>query len=411
MFKIYGGDTEFKQWELDKLVTNSCMRAGDEVVFRNSHGETYVVRAFAKDGSVYADVPNYLLRTAGNILVDLGQGNERHTECRTTFTVTAAAKPEDYKCDCNTPERYSSNGGDVDIDGLTIVRDANGKLSTAIGGYKEYTDDTTIFDTALFGGAIDISTEEEESEDGTVYHVGGYDWAPYIASENIEEGEEYSIIINGVKVYRGVARDGSDVDLGITVGNLFDVLQTGNIVPCIGFSQNDLSADLAIVSAEPYSGTLDIQIIKHPIAVHPISERFMPMLTGTTDELTPAQVRKAVLAGRPVAVSKQSNIFTNFFVDDQDGCIQSQVKCVLDSFSCDVSILVGDWRDSNSWRWCYGSIPIPSLDLNLIGKKLILPSTTSGSRKKFAITVDDSGVLTATEYNQGGGINANNERN
>lgn len=105
MFSIYGGATEFNQWELDKLVTNPCMKEGDDVVFRNSTGETYVVRAFAQNGEVMADVPNYILQTAGNILVDLVQNQDRHDDCRTTFAVKAADKPDGYECTCNTPDR------------------------------------------------------------------------------------------------------------------------------------------------------------------------------------------------------------------------------------------------------------------------------------------------------------------
>ena len=71
MFTIYGGKQEFMQWDLDQFVTNPCMQEGDEVVFYNSHGATYVVKAFVQNGEVLADVPNYLLQMDGNILVDL----------------------------------------------------------------------------------------------------------------------------------------------------------------------------------------------------------------------------------------------------------------------------------------------------------------------------------------------------
>lgn len=44
-----------------------------------------------------------------------------------------------------------------------------------------------------------------------------------------------------------------------------------------------------------------------------------------------------------------------------------------------------DW-DGNAWFAGY-----------VEGNAIILPSTTEGSTKRFRITVDDSGVLTATE--------------
>lgn len=105
MFTIYGGKTEFEQWDLDQLVSNPCMKEGNEVVFKNSHGETYVTKAFKRGGEVLADVPNYLLQKHGNILVTLEQGADRHTECETIITVRAKDKPEDYKCSGNIKER------------------------------------------------------------------------------------------------------------------------------------------------------------------------------------------------------------------------------------------------------------------------------------------------------------------
>lgn len=113
MFEIYGGGTELKQWELNKTVTNPCMKEGDDVIFRNAHGQTYVVKAFEEGGVIQADVPNYLLQKSGNILVDLEQGLEHHTECRTTFTVVAQDKPENYDCQCNVPDRPAKNVGGV----------------------------------------------------------------------------------------------------------------------------------------------------------------------------------------------------------------------------------------------------------------------------------------------------------
>lgn len=113
MFKIYGGATEFKQWELDQMVTNPCMKAGDEVVFRNASGETYVTKVFEQNGEVVADVPNYLLQKALNILVDLEQGADKHDDCRTTFSVVAQDKPDGYECKHNLPDRPVKTAGGV----------------------------------------------------------------------------------------------------------------------------------------------------------------------------------------------------------------------------------------------------------------------------------------------------------
>ncbi len=167
MFKIYGGATEFKQWELDQMVTNPCMKAGDEVVFRNASGETYVVKAFEQNGEVVADVPNYLLQDALNILVDLEQGADKHDDCRTTFVVVAQDKPEGYDCPCNLPDRPVKTAG-----GVSSWNDLTDKpFGTEIGMVE------VLGETAL-----------ETDEDGGFAAV---------VSTSVEVGKKYSVIWNG----------------------------------------------------------------------------------------------------------------------------------------------------------------------------------------------------------------------
>lgn len=135
MFTIYGGKTEFEQWDLDQLVSNPCMKEGNEVVFRNSHGETYVTKAFKQGGEILTDVPNYLLQKHGNILVTLEQGADRHTECETIITVTAKDKPEDYKCGGNVKERKQADAltaaNIASALGYTPLSSASGAVQTA----------------------------------------------------------------------------------------------------------------------------------------------------------------------------------------------------------------------------------------------------------------------------------------
>lgn len=112
MFQILGSESqEFNQWEQGKMVINPCMKAGDEVVFRNSSGATAVMIAREESGQVVCDVPNKLLQMCCNILVDLEQGKEQHSDCQTTFPVIYAQKPDGYKCvDNSVPDtRVSFN--------------------------------------------------------------------------------------------------------------------------------------------------------------------------------------------------------------------------------------------------------------------------------------------------------------
>lgn len=112
MFEIVGREEQvFEQWEQGAKVSNPCMKAGDEVVFRNASGATAVMIAREESGQVVCDVPNKLLQMCCNILVDLEQGMEQHSDCQTTFIVNPAQKPDGYKCvDNSVPDtRISFN--------------------------------------------------------------------------------------------------------------------------------------------------------------------------------------------------------------------------------------------------------------------------------------------------------------
>ena len=114
MFEIVGREEQkFNQWEQGVKLSNPCMKAGDEVVFRNSSGATYVMIA----GSAGVEVPNKLLQMTCNILVDLKQGSEQHDDCQTVFEVNPAEKPDDYVYVDNTirEEAQSSGGGSGDF--------------------------------------------------------------------------------------------------------------------------------------------------------------------------------------------------------------------------------------------------------------------------------------------------------
>ena len=109
MFSIYSGAEEFKQWDLDQLVVNDCMKEGDDVVFR-ACGKTYETTAYVQDGKVVADVPNFLLQKPCNIRVDLGWGLDCHLDCRTYINVAAQDKPDDYVCEYNIKSKGTSAG-------------------------------------------------------------------------------------------------------------------------------------------------------------------------------------------------------------------------------------------------------------------------------------------------------------
>ena len=94
MFTIYGGKTEFNQWDQGQRVTNPNMVVGDKVRFWNATGETHPMIAYLHEGVVVADVPNDLLQNACPIVVELcGK-----PECQGRFTVNFVSdkKPDGY---------------------------------------------------------------------------------------------------------------------------------------------------------------------------------------------------------------------------------------------------------------------------------------------------------------------------
>lgn len=255
MFNIYGGATEFKQWELDKFVTNPCMKEGDEVVFRNSHGETYVVKAFAQNGEILADVPNYLLRTADNILVDLGQGLERHTECRTTFTVVAQDKPEGYECKYNVPDRPE-------------------KISGGVSSWNDLTDKP-------FGETTTV--KEVLAECQPVYAGDGMYQAALASAPDVVVGEKYIVTYNGVD-YPCEAVDGSALNMpGLAamgdVGGATGGTSTGE--PFVVLVGSDGDGESGLIAA-PMDGstTLTISIRQEVTEVTTIDPKFLPSGIG-----------------------------------------------------------------------------------------------------------------------------------
>ena len=139
MFQILGSESqEFNQWEQGKKVINPCMKAGDEVVFRNASGATAVMIAREESGQVVCDVPNKLLQMCCNILVDLEQGKEQHSDCQTVFGVNPADKPDDYVYVDNTIRKEAQPSGSGGGAGKMVVN------ITSNEDYTEYYSDKTF---------------------------------------------------------------------------------------------------------------------------------------------------------------------------------------------------------------------------------------------------------------------------
>lgn len=258
MFQIVGKE-KFEQWDLDQLVTCDCLKEGDAVVF-SGYGKAYETTAFAQDGKVVADVPNFLLQKAGSFRVDLGWGLDAHMDCRTTFTVEAKEKPEDYVCTCNIKQRNSTAPGGSG-GGATSWDD----LGTA--GYRE--------DTVLYADDLEVD--------------GDMGMALVAAPFNLVPGKEYQVTFktnSGVSTaaYKCVAETiyGDGIETGVAIGNTS--VAGGTIESEAPFvivagseafkSQTGLSGMIMPLDGGTY---INYCIIDGPVAiVNPIPERYLP---------------------------------------------------------------------------------------------------------------------------------------
>lgn len=164
MFEIVGREKqEFNQWEQDVILTNPCMKAGDEVVFRNSSGATYVMIA----GASGVEVPNKILQMSCNILVDLEQGLEQHTDCQTVFKVNPGAKPDGYVCDDNSTHEAPGEKAVWDaVESIVAQIDESDLPTVYYGSGIPQTKDETIMTIRFVSKAVDVNAFCETKAQG-----------------------------------------------------------------------------------------------------------------------------------------------------------------------------------------------------------------------------------------------------
>lgn len=89
------------QWDQGQRLVIEGYPVGTAVHFatrRKSDTPALVVTAYEEEGKIYADIPNVLLQTAGDlhIYIYTENGNEAHTEARFILAVVPREKPDDY---------------------------------------------------------------------------------------------------------------------------------------------------------------------------------------------------------------------------------------------------------------------------------------------------------------------------
>lgn len=246
MFTIYGGKQEFMQWDLDQFVTNPCMKAGDEVVFR-AMGKAYETVAFVQDGVVCADVPNFLLQKPCDIQVDLGWGLDCHMDCRTTFTVVAKDRPADYVCPYNIKPRNNNGGG--------------------VSSWNDLTDKPFYEES----GIVEILPECQPTNREGTFDIT----VPF----SLVIGETYIVNWNGVE-YTGTAVDGSFIDAAgfpVLVNDGADLTSgEGGVFAIVAWGTTAENGVYGSVTVLDGTTELTISIKGEGTTIHPLDAKFLP---------------------------------------------------------------------------------------------------------------------------------------
>jgi len=399
MFAIYGGKQEFTQWDLDQLVTNPCMNEGDEVVFK-ALGKTYETTAFVMNGETVADVPNFLLQKPCEITVDLRWGLDVNLECRTVFNVAKRDKPADYCCDYNIKYRPEKNSG-----GVSSWNDLTDKPFGEETGMVEVLPETTVTGEAgyelIIPNIIDVT-------------VG----ATYIVTHN---GVDYEQVGQAIDV------DGISA---VGFGDLTNFGGTGNGEP---FTMIIFPADIApqmgvggmLVNADG-STSATISITTEGTVITPIEGKYLPKGTPWIEE---GEMVEIVNINSPFGTPKEPLVVGEVY------------KCTINSLSGETFEFEGEAKDGAGFApdW-YGNLamkvyigdkngacvawPGEGYDAcavddrseramsfsvykdNTVIKKLdkrCLPddatsfTLVSPNGTKYAVTVSDSGTLSATK--------------
>lgn len=257
MFTIYGGKTEFNQWDLEQLVTCSCLQEGDKVVF-SGFGKAYETTAFVQDGQVWADVPNFLMQEPGYIRVDLGWGLDCHMDCRTTFTVVAKDKPVDYVCPYNIKPRANNSGGGV-------------------SSWNDLTDKPFYEETQTVEVLAECQPSYVESEG--MFLLEG-------VLPDLIAGETYIVTWNDTE-YTCIAQDLSvltDGGLsGVSLGNLSEFGGIGNNEP---FATVPVDDGLSIVPLDG-STSVTLSIRQEQTVVRKLDNKYLDLAWLPVDNLTP----------------------------------------------------------------------------------------------------------------------------
>lgn len=160
----------------------------------------------------------------------------------------------------------------AEVDNATIIKDAEGKLKTSVGGYIKVFPDETIYENA----ALEVTETMYDDETGLYIGMAYMMPSPFL----LEAGQEYTATVNGDSD-KGIAFDadgivgfGSFLNAEEAVSGLIGVMTTGSGETVDGESM--AMGLLYYISAEQIGDTVSLKIVHHKTEIQQIDERVIP---------------------------------------------------------------------------------------------------------------------------------------
>ena len=420
MFKIKNGRSEFFQWDLNQqlIVEDDSV---NEVHFSNKTDDySLVCEVYESDGMRLVNVPNILLQTGISIRV-YGYYND-YTKVEEVFKVHRRAKPEDYIYTETEVKSYEA----LDVR-IKVLEDKPAEINAE--------DVTQIVKDNFVGGVGYEETIEGVLLPETSFeYVSGDTIISYSFPYTFEIGKEYTVTFDGeTNTYTAIDYNKTGM---LTNTSFADVVAGNGWVIMAGDGGVLLQTlDSSLVGAHT------ISISGAVTNIYKIDEKYLGEITFKMDKMNP-------VGEGTFSLNRQANtdIGEYSFAEGQyttasgsashaegyhttasgesshaEGSLTTAIKefshaegfntiaasesqhvqgkyNVKDSNRVYAHIIGGGTGNTNrknihtvDWNgnaWYAG---------NIEGKALIIASSTAGSSKRFKITVNDSGTLTATE--------------
>lgn len=291
------------QWDVNQRLVLYEVNAGEEVHYAHRNDENdnaLVVKTYSENNKIYANIPNILLQTAGDmdVYVYVTVGNDQHTEKRFILRVEQREKPSDYvyteteiltwkSLDERITELEKGGTGGSDAvkyteQELTDEQKTQARANIGAVSAGEVPEQVQADWNQNNESAVDFVKNRTHYEEvaftelipeTTVTIEGDYGSAEFQIDQQLVEGETYFVTLNGTN-YECVARYVIDDDNYVLIGNgtIFGDGNEGNGEP---FSCDSYESGIIYLNAAT-AGEYTFSITHSTTVVHKIDEKYIP---------------------------------------------------------------------------------------------------------------------------------------